>query len=59
MALSEYLGQAHPGFTLRTSTHLMPASAARSRGAIDQVLSFQEHHQDGPTTAPRTARRGP
>lgn len=38
-ALSEYLGHADPGFTLRTYTHLMPTSSERTRNAIDIALS--------------------
>ncbi|MBM0239110.1 tyrosine-type recombinase/integrase [Micromonospora sp. ATA32] len=38
-ALSEYLGHADPGFTLRTYTHLMPSSEDRTRRAIDKVLA--------------------
>jgi integrase len=34
-ALSEYLGHSDPGFTLRTYTHLMPASDERTRTAVD------------------------
>jgi integrase len=46
-ALSEYLGHADPGFTLRTYTHLMPAAHDRMREAIDAA-----HAQDhGPVTA--------
>ncbi|WP_083680505.1 MULTISPECIES: site-specific integrase [unclassified Pseudonocardia] len=37
-ALSEYLGHHDPGFTLRTYTHLMPFSSARTRRAIDAVF---------------------
>ncbi|MFI7219155.1 tyrosine-type recombinase/integrase [Micromonospora maritima] len=37
-ALSEYLGHADPGFTLRTYTHLMPTSEDRTRRAVDEVL---------------------
>ena len=37
-ALSEYLGHADPGFTLRTYTHLMPASSERTRKAVDEAL---------------------
>lgn len=37
-ALSEYLGHADPGFTLRTYTHLMPASSERTRRAVDSVF---------------------
>lgn len=38
-AVSEYLGHADAGFTLRTYTHLMPSSADRTRHAIDAALS--------------------
>ena len=38
-AVSEYLGHADAGFTLRTYTHLMPSSDERTRRAIDGVLS--------------------
>jgi integrase len=34
-AVSEYLGHADAGFTLRTYTHLMPSSAERTRKAIN------------------------
>lgn len=34
-AVSEYLGHASAAFTLRTYTHLMPASEERTRAAID------------------------
>ncbi|MFG2643649.1 tyrosine-type recombinase/integrase [Streptomyces sp. NPDC048370] len=34
-ALSQYLGHADPGFTLRTYTHLMPSSEGRTRKAIE------------------------
>lgn len=37
-ALSEYLGHADPGFTLRTYTHLMPSSGERARTAVDSAL---------------------
>ncbi|MBV9024444.1 MAG: site-specific integrase [Streptomycetaceae bacterium] len=37
-ALAEYLGHSDPGFTLRTYTHLMPTSEARTRRAIDKAL---------------------
>jgi integrase len=45
-ALSEYLGHADPGFTLRTYTHLMPSSAERTRRAVDAVLLPK--HDEGP-----------
>lgn len=38
-ALSEYLGHSDPGFTLRTYTHLMPSSEARTRRTIDEALA--------------------
>lgn len=37
-AVSEYLGHADPGFTLRTYAHLMPTSRDRTRKAIDGVM---------------------
>lgn len=37
-ALSEYLGHHDPGFTLRTYTHLMPASEDRTKKAIAGAL---------------------
>jgi len=37
-ALADYLGHSDPGFTLRVYTHLMPASEARARRAVDDVL---------------------
>lgn len=38
-ALAEYLGHSDPGFTLRTYTHLMPASESRTRRAIDAAFA--------------------
>lgn len=46
-ALSEYLGHADPGFTLRTYTHLMPASDDKARTAVDRALA---NAADGSTT---------
>jgi integrase len=37
-AVSEHLGHSDPGFTLRTNTHLMPTSSARTRAAVDAAL---------------------
>lgn len=37
-ALSEYLGHADPGFTLRTYTHLVENSSQRTRRAVDAVF---------------------
>jgi hypothetical protein len=45
--VSEYLGHADPGFTLRTYTHLMPSSAARTRRAIDAVFAPRVAAADG------------
>ncbi|WP_165521777.1 tyrosine-type recombinase/integrase [Micromonospora zingiberis] len=50
-ALSAYLGHADPGFTLRTYTHLLPASEDRTRRAIDRALGEDQ------TPAPLTAWR--
>ncbi len=43
MAVSEYLGHADPGFTLRTYTHLMQGSSERTKRAIDSV--FKDHRR--------------
>jgi hypothetical protein len=56
-ALSEYLGHADPGFTLRTYTHLMPTSAERPRRPVDAVL--RPRHDDGPASSPKGAKAGP
>jgi len=37
-AVSEYLGHADAGFTLRTYTHLMPSSDERTRNAVDAAF---------------------
>lgn len=41
-SLSEYLGHADPGFTLRTYTHLMPSSHERTRRVIDKRLGLSD-----------------
>lgn len=41
-AVSEYLGHADPGFTLRVYAHLMPSSRERTRKAIDTVFNRPE-----------------
>jgi integrase len=51
-ALAEYLGHSDPGFTLRTYTHLMPSSQARTRKAVDHVFQQRKAANDGPSTAP-------
>jgi integrase len=50
-ALSEYLGHHDAGFTLRTYTHLMPESEARTRRAIDEILEDGPETGDGLTAA--------
>ncbi|MGW4679112.1 tyrosine-type recombinase/integrase [Micromonospora taraxaci] len=47
-ALSAYLGHADPGFTLRTYTHLLPASEDRTRRAIDKALGEDQAGIDAP-----------
>ena len=37
-AVSDYLGQSDPGFTLRTYTHLMPNSTERTKRAVDDAV---------------------
>lgn len=48
-ALSEYLGHSHPGFTLRTYTHLLPSSETRTRKAIDDSFTETEAEAEGET----------
>lgn len=50
-ALSEYLGHHDPGFTLRTYTHLMPDSEARTRRTMDDILGDDPGAADGLATA--------
>ncbi|MEU9846105.1 site-specific integrase [Streptomyces sp. NPDC047985] len=50
-ALSQYLGHADPGFTLRTYTHLMPSSEGRTRKALEAVYRAFRDHDHGPETA--------
>ncbi|BAU83863.1 phage integrase [Streptomyces laurentii] len=50
-ALSQYLGHADPGFTLRTYTHLMPSSEGRTRKAIESLYQGLRDHDHGPETA--------
>lgn len=45
-ALSEFLGHADPGFTLRTYTHLMPTSDERTRRAVDAALCVPSVYPD-------------
>jgi integrase len=48
--VSEFLGHADEGFTLRTYIHLMPDSRERARGVIGAALQ-RTRGSDGPTTA--------
>ncbi|MGH3826085.1 MAG: tyrosine-type recombinase/integrase [Pseudonocardiaceae bacterium] len=50
-AVSRHLGHADPGFTLRTYTHLMPASQQRTRQAIDGIFPPAAPSPDGTSTA--------
>ena len=50
-AVSEYLGHADPGFTLRTYTHLLPSSQQRPRLAVARALAGGARRVDGLTTA--------
>jgi hypothetical protein len=47
-ALAEWLGHADPAFTMRAYTHLMPASADRTRRAIDRVFGDDPDRVDEP-----------
>ncbi|MFJ6052999.1 tyrosine-type recombinase/integrase [Streptomyces sp. NPDC092307] len=51
-ALSQYLGHADPGFTLRTYTHLMPSSEGRTRKAVDGLFSSPPANGHNPEAAP-------
>ncbi|MCX4787261.1 hypothetical protein OG369_14010 [Streptomyces sp. NBC_01221] len=50
-ALSQYLGHADPGFTLRTYTHLMPSSEGRTRKAVEALYRASLNHDHGPHAA--------
>jgi integrase len=45
-AVSEYLGHADPGFTLRTYTHLMEGSSERTKRAIDAAFLGEDPSED-------------
>jgi len=47
-AVSEYLGHADPGFTLRTYTHLMEGSSERTKRAIDAAFLGKSCNDDDP-----------
>jgi site-specific recombinase XerD len=46
-AVSEYLGHADPGFTLRVYTHVMPASDDRAREAMDAAFGEAGRPSEG------------
>jgi integrase len=50
-AVSEYMGHADPGLTLRVYAHLMPDSRKRARCAIDTVFQRISQEDHGPQTA--------
>jgi hypothetical protein len=57
-ALSDYLGHADPGFTLRTYTHLMPSSEAKAREVVDGTFArWQTAHRRPKTTSDLRFRR--
>ncbi|MFT3871459.1 MAG: site-specific integrase [Nocardioides sp.] len=45
-AVSEHLGHADPGFTLRTYTHLMEGSSERTKRAIDAVFGTHSDEEE-------------
>ncbi len=47
-AVSEYLGHADPGFTLRTYTHLMEGSSEPTKRAIDAAFLGRPDAKDEP-----------
>ncbi|MFE7432905.1 tyrosine-type recombinase/integrase [Streptomyces tendae] len=61
-AVSEYMGHADPGLTLRGYAHLMPDSRERARRAIDSMFqrgsgdSEQPGHAEEPCQSPRPTR---
>lgn len=61
--VSERLGHADAGFTLRTYTHLLPHSDARTRSIIDTTLKLPVLHPPAPsrpsTTVPARRVGGP
>ncbi|MFE9922251.1 tyrosine-type recombinase/integrase [Streptomyces sp. NPDC005774] len=50
-AVSEYMGHADPGLTLRVYAHLMPDSRERARRAIDTVFQRLSREDHGPQRA--------
>jgi len=50
-AVSEYLGHADPGFTLRVYTHVMPTSGDKARNAIDAAVGVGRRPADAASSA--------
>jgi integrase len=60
LAVSEYLGHADPGFTLRVYTHLLPSSDERTRNAVDGAFtSYKIGHINEAEPTTRGADDGP
>jgi integrase len=62
-AVSEYLGHADPGFTLRVYTHVMPTTGERARKALDEAVGQGRRpaaasSRAGAPSAHETAQRG-
>ncbi|MBE3014917.1 tyrosine-type recombinase/integrase [Microbispora sp. NEAU-D428] len=51
-AVTEFLGHADPGFTLRTYTHLMPSSEDRMRAAIESAWAEGRQTAQVPSMCP-------
>jgi len=51
-AVSEYLGHADAGFTLRTYTHLMPSSEVSARSAVSRAFGQTSEGQTEDRQAP-------
>ena len=50
-AVSEYLGHADPGFTLRVYTHVMPTSGDKARKAMDAAVEQGRRPDDAASNA--------
>lgn len=50
-AVSEYLGHADPGFTLRVYTHVMPSSGDRARMAMEAAFGKGPRPAEAASTA--------
>ncbi len=54
--VSDRLGHADPGFTLRTYTHLLPETDTRTRGIIDTALPTWAGRGPNPSASPAPVR---